>query len=232
MKNIYALSMILVLSGCAKNCTNGSEATIEPASNCSIAADRNLLIIGDSISMGYTPYVQKNLCGTYNVERVHYPKDIADGMTENARSTSHTLLKLEGWLDRAAHPLHVITWNNGLWNARDPATDPEAPGHASDLATYEADLITIGTRLVATGARVIFFTTTDIPLSGSTFIPGRDTAENIIANAVLPPLGIEVVDLNAFTRAHPELHPATDPIHFTDEGYLQLGALISNAVLD
>ena len=225
MKTLNTTILLLALGLTA--CGHQQNAPQVVASN---TGSKNLLIIGDSISMGYTTYVQKDLAGLYHVERVHFAPDVNNGMDENAQGTTHVLANLDRWLAQAPAHLDVITWNSGLWNARDPNLDPQAPGNATDLSTYQSELVQIATRLKATGARVIFFTTTDIPATGSTFIPGRDLDENAIANSVLPGMGIEVYDLNAMARSNSKLHLSTDPIHFNAQGYSLFGEYISDMV--
>lgn len=211
----YLIAFLLLVS-CAKDNT---------ATTPLVTQLPNLLIIGDSISMGYTSYVQKDLKLFYNVERATH----ADGTDENAQGTTYTIANLDRWLSQAGK-VDVITWNNGLWNARDPSLDAQAPGNATDLTTYQNDLTNIGRKLLATGARVIFFTTTDIPSSGSTFIPGRDIDENTIAYNVLVPMGIEVYDLHALAISNAKLHLSTDPIHFNTQGYSLFGEFVSDMV--
>lgn len=230
------LALGLALVGCDPAQVSGGStpaAPVAPLCSSDMRANRNLVMIGDSISLGYTNYVIKGLCGEYNADHAHYPKEIADGQAVNARGTTFTIAHIDEWLAEEPAQLDVITWNNGLWNALDPAQDTFHGPNATDDATYEADLITIGNRLKATGARVIFFTTTDVPGTAglSDRIPGRDLVLNDIAMRVLPPMGIEVHDLNALTRSNPQWHPATDLIHFTDAGYAAIGALIVQKVL-
>ena len=61
-----------------------------------------VLLIGDSISMGYTLPVRKMLAGTANVHRV----------PENAGDTARGLEKLDAWL--GDKPWDVIHFNFGL----------------------------------------------------------------------------------------------------------------------
>lgn len=230
------LLFFLMLCSCAKSndvvAPQTTEEIVSQGGNpCLKKVTKNLLIIGDSISMGYNTYVQTDLCGFYNVQHVSLKADLIDNKEiQNAQGTTFTLANLDRWLDQAG-PLDVIVWNNGLWNARDPATDSWAPGNATDLNTYESELIQIANKLKATGARVIFFTTTDIPASGSTFIPGRDILENVSAKSIMSGLGVETYDLYALAIQNPKLHLATDPIHFNTQGYTLFGEFISAMVL-
>ena len=63
-----------------------------------------ILIVGDSISLGYTPFVQKNL------------KNIADVSHNqgNARDTGTGLENIEAWI--ANNKWDIIQFNWGLWD--------------------------------------------------------------------------------------------------------------------
>lgn len=224
MKYLLALNIILTIGCAASNSTQAPQTLTEQLA-CHIQASKNLLIIGDSISMGYTAYVQHNLCGYYNVQRV----TDSEGNAQNAQGTTFTLANIDRWLAQAG-PQDVIVWNNGLWNARDPSLDPQAPGNATDILTYSNELRLIGQRLVATKARIVFFTTTDIPASGSTFISGRDITENAAALQVMDSLNIEHYDLYALAIQNPKLHHTDDPIHFNTQGYSLFGEFVSDMV--
>lgn len=235
MKAWTALFLLPLLLACAHSTSSPSApvaAVVDTSGTvCPKPGPHKLLIIGDSISMGYTTYLQKDLCAFYDVQHVGHTENTNEDI-ENAQGTTHTLANVDRWLAQAG-PLtssDVITWNNGLWNARDPATDPQAPGNATDLTTYQTELEQIALRLKATGARVIFFTTTDIPTAGSTFIAGRDLDENTTAGTVMDAASIEHYDLNALARSNPKLHLSNDPIHFNTQGYSLFGEYIADMV--
>lgn len=98
-----------------------------------------VLLIGDSVSRGYTLAARKALAGRANVHRA----------PENCGPTSNGLKKLDVWL--GGGKWDVIHFNFGI---HDRATKP---------ADYEQHLEAIVTRLKATGARVIWASTTPIP---------------------------------------------------------------------
>ena len=98
-----------------------------------------VLLIGDSVSRGYTLAARKALAGKANVHRA----------PENCGPTANGLKKLDVWLGDGKWD--VIHFNFGI---HDRATKP---------ADYEQRLETIVTRLKATGAKVIWASTTPIP---------------------------------------------------------------------
>ena len=102
-----------------------------------------VLIIGDSISIAYTTTVRRELAGVANVHRV----------PGNAAFSANGLAKIESWLGEGDWDL--VHFNFGLWDwygwkqERVPTKDE-----------YVANLQQIVTKLKATGAKVIFGTTT------------------------------------------------------------------------
>ncbi|MHB8901705.1 MAG: SGNH/GDSL hydrolase family protein, partial [Thermoguttaceae bacterium] len=115
-----------------------------------------VLLIGDSISMGYTAPVRKLLQGKANV---HRPAD-------NCSGTRYGLQKLDQWL--AAGKWDVIHFNFGLHDAKLP---PEGVRYSSP-EDYERNLRDLVQRLRATGARLIWATTTPVP-NGGYLAPNR-----------------------------------------------------------
>ncbi len=184
-----------------------------------------ILIIGDSISIGYTPYVRTLL--TNRAVVVHNPG--------NAMHTRHGLANLDAWL--GTDRWDVIHFNFGLHDLKHvtaAGSNAMARGEGRrqvDLPEYRANIEAIGRRLVATGARVIFATTTPYP-DGTR--PYRDPADcalyNAEALAALKPLGIAVNDLA--TLAAPSLDRWQRPVnvHFTDEGSRALGVAVAREI--
>lgn len=184
-----------------------------------------VLIIGDSISIGYTPTVQRLLKGHAIVE--HNPG--------NAAHSRNGLARLEDWLGTSRWD--VIHFNFGLQDLKYVTPDGNNAMHRGegrrqvDLPEYASNIEAIGRRLVTTGARVIFATTTPYP-DGTR--PYRDPADwplyNEAALKALEPLKIEISDLAAI--ALPNLAAWQKPVnvHFTDEGSNKLGEAVARSV--
>jgi lysophospholipase L1-like esterase/pimeloyl-ACP methyl ester carboxylesterase len=192
-----------------------------------------VLVLGDSISIGYTPFLTKQLAKVADVVRPM----TADGRPENCSGTKNGIAKVDDWIARVGKP-DVITFNFGLHDLKretagsrrvasnDPADPPQ-----SDPETYRRNLIQIVTRLEATGAKLFFVTTTPVPPGGVK--PHRDLGDpllyNGIARQVVEPRGIEVIDLHAVAAAKPDwMRPAN--VHFTDEGSEALATAIAKPV--
>ncbi len=167
-----------------------------------------VLLIGDSVSRGYTLAARKALAGKANVHRA----------PENCGPTANGLKKLDVWLGDGKWD--VIHFNFGI---HDRATKP---------ADYEQRLAEIVTRLKATGAKVMWASTTPIPPDTK---DGPAAAEaivekNQIAAALMARQGVAVDDL--FTFITPHLAKVQNPqdVHFSNEGYELLGQQVAAAV--
>ena len=102
----------------------------------------------------------------------------------------------------------------------------------ADLDLYEAQLRRIVTRLRATGAELVFATTTPVP--EEPVRPWRDAADplryNAVARRVMAEAGVPVNDLHSF--AGPRLGQIQNPadVHFTEAGTRALAAEVAGAV--
>ncbi len=119
-----------------------------------------VLILGDSISIGYTPYVRQILAGKAEVHRPN----------ENCGPTTHGLQRIDAWL--GDQHWDVIHFNFGLHDLKyiDQDGNLVAPDQGAiqvPLDRYEQNLGRLITRLQETGARLIWCTTTPVP-------PGAD----------------------------------------------------------
>lgn len=198
-------------------------AKAKPASDPALApiADvpglPRVLLIGDSISIGYTLQVRAALAGKANV---HRPPG-------NCSSTGYTLSKLEEWLGPGKWD--VIHFNWGLHDAKLP---PEGVRHAPP-DVYEKNLRQLVTRLKATGARLIWATTTPVPMGGN-LAPNRrfDSVDkyNAIAAKVMGEFGVATNDLNAAIAPHVAKFGRPNDVHFSAEGSAFLAERVTRSV--
>ncbi len=182
-----------------------------------------VLIIGDSISIGYTIPVRDELAGRANVVRP----------PENCGPTVYGLERLDDWLGQG--PWAVIHFNFGLHDLK--YLDAEGkyivpkPGDAP-LATpeqYAENLRKLIARLQRTGARLVFATTTPVPDGTVGRLAGSERAYNDAALAVVRKAGITVDDLWAFTSQRPELQRPHN-VHFTPEGDKAIAHVVATAI--
>ena len=167
-----------------------------------------VLLIGDSVSRGYTLAARKALSGKANVHRA----------PENCGPSANGLKKLDIWL--AGGRWDVIHFNFGI---HDRATPP---------ADYQQRLETLVARMKATGAKVVWASTTPVPPDTK---DGPKAAEQIveknrIAAEVMEKNRVAIDDL--FTFITPHLAKVQNPkdVHFNNDGYDLLGTQVAAAV--
>jgi lysophospholipase L1-like esterase len=183
-----------------------------------------ILILGDSISMGYTPFVQEILKGKAMVSRPMNKK----GVAENCEGTSNGIQKIDAWIGNTKWDL--IHFNFGLHDLKhvkpdtgENSNNPQDPLQA-EKKQYRKNLKEIVAKLKATNAKLIFATTTPYP--DGELKPLRDSgmsAEyNAIALKIMKANNIPVNDLYAFALPRMEKLQRPLNVHFTDEGSQEL----------
>lgn len=189
----------------ARNLSRGCGDTLPDPVCCSpgareppSAALPNCLILGDSVSIGYAPAVEKLLRATCKVQ--HAPFDWGDG---GAGSTALGLACLDNWLlTQAQAHVHwdVIQFNFGLHDFQPRAAEPFSP---RCRGVYREQLGDIASRLAALGAttKLQFATTTP-------YMPLRTVGDmaveemNADARAIMARHNISIVELyDAVTAA-------------------------------
>jgi len=187
-----------------------------------------VLIIGDSISIGYTLTVRQQLAGIANV---HRPAD-------NARMTSYGLENLSKWITvNGSQRWDVIYFNFGLHDMvyvdeNGIGTTPELGTFRTPPDQYQQNLLQIATLLQSTGATVIFGNTTPIPDGAPNRPPETVDIFNRAAAEVMAQLGIPILDLNGFVAGHAMPLHITSDIHFTEYGYMELGKEVARHLGD
>lgn len=184
----------------------------------------NILSVGDSISGGYVSFLYDRLKDQYDVHH----------STDNDRNSFYTMTNWQSWTWPNDN---IIVWNNGIWDcALQSWHDQYVPlepiaYYGTTLAEYQANIIATATAMKATGARVIFLTTTDIPSQAWPFdLSGKENQLNTIAKTVLPPLGVEVYDLHDFALAIPNAHPNVSDVHFNPNANYLMAWYIAQAI--
>lgn len=175
-----------------------------------------VLLIGDSISIGYTVPVQELLQGKANVHRIH----------ANGGPTTNGLANLQKWLGDGRWD--VIHFN---WGLHDLKWVSES-GQMIPPAAYEKNLRELVRRLKATGAKLIWATTTPVPEEKQ--VPERKATDALVYNAIAKKImeenGVAVDDLYVFIL--PDLAKWQLPanVHFTPEGYQQLAKPVAASI--
>jgi len=193
----------------------------------------NVLILGDSISIGYTLEVRKLLAGKANVFR---PLSKDGRSAENCSGTIAGVEKIDEWLGSTKWA--VIHFNWGLHdlkhiskNGGKPSADPADPVQAT-VEQYSKNLEGIVKKLKATGAKLIFATTT--PVVPGTSNPLREPEApgkyNESAVKIMKANGVKIDDLYSFIL--PQLSKLQLPknVHFNTEGSKALAGQVVKAI--
>jgi acyl-CoA thioesterase-1 len=173
----------------------------------------NVLLIGDSISIGYTVMVRDALAGEANVFRP----------LTNCGPTTNGVESVEAWIgDRK---WDVIHFNFGLHDLKYMGSggknlaDPKAADSHQQVPIdqYAANLRKIASRLKETGATVIWRETTPVPEGAAGRVVGDAKKYNEAAAKVMKEIGgIETDAMFQYALDHAEQLPAN--VHYTKEG--------------
>ncbi len=166
-----------------------------------------VLLIGDSVSRGYTQSVRKHLAGKANVHRA----------PANCGPTALGLKNLDVWLGDGEWD--VIHFNFGIHDRNTP------------IEQYRQRLEKIVESLKKTGATLVWASTTPIPTDAAK----KQTAESIeirnqLAAEIMAQHGVATNDL--FTAITPHLEELQNPkdVHFNAAGYDFLGKKVAEAI--
>ncbi len=176
----------------------------------------NVLLIGDSISIGYTLPTRELLKGKADVFRI----------PENGGPTTHGLEKIDAWL--GTNQWDVIHFNWGLHDLKFMENGRRQVG----FDDYEQNLEKLVARLKQTGAKLIWCSTTPLPPGKLQPLrkPGDDIAYNIAARRLMEKHGIAIDDLHAFALPRmPEIQQAAN-VHYTEEGSATLAKAVAFSI--
>ena len=184
---------------------------------------KSVVLIGDSIRMGYEPFVRKQLEGFASVW----------GPRENGGTSENVLSHLDEWvLSRETDAVHV---NCGL---HDIKKEPGKATPAVPVESYAANVEEILRRMLdGTNARIVWATTT--PVNEARHNKTKpfcrfeaDVASyNTAATRAAERLGVRVNDLfGAVTEAGRDELLKDDGVHFTTAGCELLGAAVARAL--
>ena len=182
-----------------------------------------VLLIGDSISMGYTLPVRKLLDGKANV--IHPPVNCSD--------SGFGVKELDKWL--GDKPWDVIHVNFGLHDlkfvdAKGTMVAVEKGKQRLSLSEYEANLRALVARLKATKAKLIWATTTPVPEGTTGRIAGSEKAYNEIVLKVMTENQIPLDDLHAVVAGNLATLQQPRNVHFTSTGYQALAEAVAKQV--
>ena len=179
-------------------------------------ADPRILIVGDSISIGYTPFVNQMLEGKASVEH----------NAGNGGPTSNGVAHIEEWLKDGNWD--VIHFNFGLHDLK----IMENGKHQVSLEDYEKNLALIVAAMKKTRAKLVFATTTPVPEGKQN--PVRITADvprfNAAALRVMERNIVAVDDLYDVALKRITEIQRPNNVHFTDPGYEELAKPVVESI--
>lgn len=189
-----------------------------------------VLLIGDSISMGYTLQVRELLKGKANVHRP----------PTNCGPTIKGLAELEQWLKIGGDEKKwdVIHFNWGLHDLKyigangDGIVPAKSEGSRQQVppAAYQKNLRDLVTRLKKTGARLVWRNTTPVPAGARGRVPGDSAKYNEIAAKIMKDEGVEIHDLYSFALKHTAKIQRKADVHYTAEGSMALAREVVKAL--
>lgn len=191
-----------------------------------------VLLIGDSISIGYTVAVREKLKGKANVHRP----------AANCGPTLAGLERLDSWLATggADKKWDVIHFNWGLHDLKylgpngENLAEPGSPGSHRQVSPedYRKNLETLVARLQKTGARLIWRNTTPVPKGAKGRVTGDEVVYNRIAGDVMAQAKVPVHDLYGFALARLDRIQRPEDVHFTPEGSAILADDVVRVILE
>jgi acyl-CoA thioesterase-1 len=201
-----------------------------------------VLLIGDSISLGYQPFVAARLKGKADVQHgpAPAPGRGSENPNGNARDSRYTVANIKQWVV-ADHAWDVIHFNCGIWDTAlvDAKTGQTIPAgkQPSGLVKrkvepeeYRRNLEQIVKTLEGTGARLVWASTTPVLVEKGNRL--EDIPKyNEIAAEVMKKHHIPVNDLYGLVKPSAEALLGSDKVHFQLPGYDKLGEQVAQAIL-
>jgi len=189
-----------------------------------------VLLIGDSISIGYTPVVQQLLQGVADVS--HPPG--------NCQFTGNGLKYIQHWLGTQQWAVvhfnfgiwdtHLLYNTNGLLVSKESGPQPMPGTHLRYTPDeYRDNLANLVTILEDTGAKLIWASTTPVTSrKGARF--NDILTNNVNAATLMQAHNIAIDDLYAFVLPNVKAWQHADGCHYNKEGSAQLGKQVADAI--
>ncbi len=190
----------------------------------------NVLILGDSISIGYTLFVRAELKKEANIWR---PMDRKNEKPFNCGDSARGLELVDGWL--GTNLWRVIHFNFGLHdlkylNEKKQYVSPDQGKQVAPPELYEKNLRALTARLKKTGAVLVWASTTPVPEGSPGRIQGDEIAFNSVAKKVMEENGVLINDLYGSLAGRISELQKPNNVHFTDEGSKVLAASVTTKI--
>ena len=183
---------------------------------------KKVILLGDSIRMGYDKYVRESLA---EAAEVYYP-------AENCKFAQYMLRMISSWRASFPEEVDLIHWNAGLWDLLQLYGD----GPLTPIEFYAQMIKRIDKRLrlFYPHAKIIFATSTGVDESGNTpdHIRHNSTIEayNQAAIEALKDTDTVINDLNAITKDAPAEWRSDRTHYYTPKGIENVGGAVVRAI--
>lgn len=193
----------------------------------------NVLILGDSISIGYTRDVRALMHDEANIFRPMSSKL----SPVNCGDTPAGLKGIDRWLGDTKW--NVIHFNWGLWDLCYRNPESATQGHrdkvhgtlTSSIADYKANLEKLIAAMQRTGAKLIWASTTAVPPNEAGRFVGDDAKYNAAAAEVMRAHNIPTDDLYALTKTFPpDEFQEPGNVHYTAAGYKRIAEQVASSI--
>ena len=172
-----------------------------------------VLLIGDSISMGYTVPVRNLLDGKANLHRI----------PTNGGPTTNGLANLKKWLGN--DHWDVIHFNWGLHDMK--LIDGK---HQVPIDEYEKNLRELVTQLKGTQAKLIWCSTTPVPAGARDRIGDDGPKYNAVAKKMMDELQVPIDDLYEFSLPQLDKIQLKENVHFSPDGSESLARQVAKSI--
>ena len=187
---------------------------------------KKVILIGDSIRLGYGNFVKDSL---KEVAEVYAPE-------ENCEFAQHVFVHLSRWRRLAGDPsgVDLVHWNCGQWDSARFRGDPR-PLNSHEVYADMLERINLHIAKIFPNAKIVFATTTPMNPNGELNENPRTTAEiagfNEVARKVMKRMEVHVNDLfDLMSNADAGLY--TDCVHFNETGYRLLARKVTDTILE
>ncbi|MFI4911233.1 MAG: right-handed parallel beta-helix repeat-containing protein [Sedimentisphaeraceae bacterium JB056] len=165
-----------------------------------------MLVIGDSISRGYTLPLRHSLEGKANVHRA----------PANCGPTTKGLEKLSIWLDEGKWD--IISFNFGIHDRNTP------------LDVYNDNLRELVSRLKKTGAKLVWVSSTPIPPGADIYVEGAIDNMNAAAEMIMKENEIPIINLHDYIQPVIGQYQLPNNCHYKSEGYEYMGHFLASQI--
>jgi len=181
-----------------------------------------VLLIGDSISIGYTVPTRDLLKGKANLQRI----------PANGGPTSRGVESLSEWLGTGKWDVIHFNWGlHDIKRLKEGKKDVAGEWQVS-AEPYEKNLDALVQQLKATGASLIWASTTPVPDGAAGRIKGEEVQANAIADKVMKKYSVPTNDLYGYVLPRLAEFQRPQNVHFTPEGYEFLAKQVAAKIVE